>query len=307
VCSAITTVAPTTTTSGSYCTSGPQSVDDTEFGAVSLTGFGNTISDSNGCPGNVGPTDLTGLSTSLAIGQTYTLNVVRTTCGDYYLAILTAWIDWNQNKVWEDSERIIPFSQQIGTLSFSFTVPSGAKLGTTRMRLQVQEISSTTTTTIDPCALFEWGDTKDYTIVVISATAPIQCPGDPTVKPANGVAGTCLTTMNFGQICQQRCNDGYILTSGSLESTCGSNGKYAPSTAVCSPTGAATAQIAATNVCLPDNIFPANGGPGTCAEIATVRSTCTQTCNPGFTLKAGTSLERECTLNGYGPSLAICE
>jgi len=175
------------------------------------------------------------------------------------------------------------------------------------MRLQVQEISSTTTTTIDPCALFEWGDTKDYSIVVISATAPIQCPGDPTIKPVNGVAGTCLTTMNFGEVCQQRCNTGFILTAGSLESTCGSNGKYSPSTATCSPTAAATAQIAATSVCLPDHSFPANGGPGTCAEIGVLQSTCTQTCNLGFTLKAGTSLKRECTSSGYSLSSAICE
>jgi hypothetical protein len=282
-------------------------VDDTEFGDVRLNGVGNAIVDSNGCPGSVGPTDLTSLSASLAQGQSYTLTVVRTTCAEYYLAIIGAWIDWNQNKVWEDSERLFPFSQQIGTISFSFNVPTTAILGSTRMRLQVQEISSSNITTIDPCAAFQWGDTKDYTIVVISASNTIQCPGDPTIKPVNGVAGTCLNTMNYGQVCQQRCNTGYSLTSGALESMCGSNGKYNPSTAVCSATAAATAQIAATNVCLPDSIVPANGGPGLCAEISLLGSTCTQTCNPGFTLRAGTSLTRECTLSGYSPSTAICE
>jgi hypothetical protein len=302
------TQAPATPTR--YCIQGvgPLSTDDTEFGDVSLIGNQNQISDSNGCPGSIGPTDLTFLSTTLSLAGTYTLHFERTTCGEWYQAIIGAWIDYNQDGTWTDDERLFPFSQQIGTLSYSFTVPTTASLGPTRMRLQVQEVGSTTTTTINPCAAFNWGDTKDYTIVITSGGSQVQCSGDPNVKPVNGVAGTCLTTQNYGQVCTQRCNSGYILTTGSLTSTCAANGQYTPSSAVCSATAAVTtSQVAATDVCLPDNIAPVNGGLGTCAEIEVVGSTCTQTCNPGFTLRVGTSLDRLCTADGYTNSTAICE
>jgi hypothetical protein len=241
VCSASSTPAPAS--SAGYCISGvgPLATDDTELGAVLLVGNGNQISDSNGCPGTVGPTILTSLSTTLLLGRTYTLSVERTTCGDWYVALVGAWIDWNQDKVWSDSEKLFTYSQQTGTLTFSFTVPSTARLGTTRMRVQAQEISSYTITTMNPCAAFQWGDTKDYTIVVASGTA------------------------------------------------------------------AEEAQISAAPVCIPDNVAPVNGSVGTCTDILTLGSTCAQACNYGFNLRAGTSLERECTANGFSNSTAICE
>jgi hypothetical protein len=230
---------------GSYCTSGPRNIEDTEFGAVTLAGSYNRISDSNACPGTVGPTDLTYLSVTLSQGQSYTLTFDRSTCGDYYVALAGAWIDWNQNNVWDSSELLFPFSQQIGLNSYSFTVPSTARLGTTRMRLQVQEIGTTSTTTIDPCADFGWGDTKDYTIVVTGATAALEA--------GNRIA------------------------------------------------------VAAVDVCLPDGIAPVNGGLGTCAQSSMSGTVCTQTCDEGFHLRAGTSLDRACIAGGYVNSTAICE
>jgi hypothetical protein len=212
---------------------------------VTLIGNGDRISDSTGCPGSVGPTDLTYLSTTLMQGRSYTLTFDRTTCGEWYLAIAGAWIDWNQNKEWETSEQLFPFSQQIGTNTFSFTVPSYAKVGTTRMRLQAQEIGSASTTTIDPCSSFGWGDTKDYSIVVIGAYAALEA--------SDRIA------------------------------------------------------VAADNICLPDGVAPLNGGLGTCSEPSIAGTTCTQTCDNGFRLRAGTSLDRACTSNGYANSTAICE
>jgi hypothetical protein len=186
--------------------------------------------------------DLTNLQATLEVGQTYTISFDRTTCGDYYLALNGAWVDWDQDLVWEDSEKLFAFSQRYGTNSYTFTVPATATLGATRMRLQAQE---TAATTIDPCAMFEWGDTKDYTIVVVPGASRITCPGNPNIKPANGNAGTCLSTKNFGQTCTQKCNTGYELTAGSLDSICGANGEYSLSNAVCS---VATAALSAPNV-----------------------------------------------------------
>jgi hypothetical protein len=249
VCSATSTPtyppATQAASSGSYCTSGPLQTDDTEFGAVTLYGNGDSIRDNNGCPGTVGPTDLTRLSTTLSQGGSYTLTLDRTTCGEYFLAIIGAWIDWNQNKVFDSSELLFPYSQQIGSLSFTFSVPYNARLGQTRMRLQVQEIGSAATTTINPCAMFNWGDTKDYSIYVTSATAAISA--DDRVA------------------------------------------------------------VAADHICIPDETAPRNGGQGTCSGVMLLGQSCTQTCNDGYNLRDGTSLDRVCTLSGYANSTAICE
>jgi len=274
---------------------------------VQLVGNGNAISDSNGCPGDIGPTILTNLRATLSVGREYRLTVVRTTCGAYYSAIIGAWIDWDRNGIWETSELLFPFSKDIGTLTFNFTVPSNARMGSTRMRLQVQEISTASTTSIDPCAMFKWGDTKDYTIIVTPEQTQIQCKGDPSIKPINGVADDCLNTKNYGEVCVQRCNTGYTLSSGSLVSTCDANGRYSPSNAICSAMAALNSQVTVTSACLPDNVAPVNGGPGTCARVGSLGETCIQTCNPGFHLRDGTSLVRRCTFNGYSDSMAICE
>jgi hypothetical protein len=236
------TDAPST---GTYCNSGPLETDDTEFGAVTLVGNSDRITDNNGCPGQVGPLDLTALSATVTQGTRYTLTLERTSCGEFYVAIIGAWIDWNQNRLWETSELLFPFSQQIGTMSFSFTVPSNARIGRTRMRLQVQEIGSVSTSTIDPCAMFQWGDTKDYSIDVAGATAALE--------------------------------------------------------------GSVVGMITAEGICYPDGIEPVNGGLGSCAGISRIGLPCTQTCNNGFTLRDGTSLQRNCTESGYAISTAICE
>jgi len=131
-------------------------------------------------------------------------------------------------------------------MSFAFTVPSNAPNGRTRMRVQVQEIGSTSTTTINPCAMFEWGDTKDFTIVVSAGTAAFEaheaiaaaaenvCLPD-GIEPINGGLGTCAEASLVGTICIQTCNPGFRLQPGTLlERECTSLG-YQNSTAVCEP------------------------------------------------------------------------
>jgi hypothetical protein len=221
-------------------------LEDGEIGQVTLIGSsGTSISDSNGCPGNVGPLDLTRLSSSLMQGQRYTIQIERTTCGDFYVGILGAWIDYNRDGAWTSSELLFPFSQGIGSLSFSFTVPTTAYLGRTRMRIQLQEIGSTATSTIDPCTNFQWGDTKDYTINIIAGTSALE---ERIVAPTQ-----------------------------------------------------------VTNTCLPDFVAPLNGGLGTCAGSKNLGEYCVQTCNDGYRVRPGTTLTRECILDGYSVSTAICD
>jgi hypothetical protein len=258
-------------------------------------------------------------------GETYTLNFLRSTCGDYYTALAGAWVDWDQDKTWESTELLFTFTQTYGQNAKTFTVPTTALIGRTKMRLQVQE---TDALTINPCANFQWGDTKDYWVNVIGAKT---CAGNPTIKPINGNAGTCLSTANYGSICTQRCNMGYQLVAGTLESECGPTGTWSASNAICEAipfsalapsipsssqatttettsetVGQAVVAVTPTITCAPDMTAPINGGSGTCSSTTTYPDTCIQKCNEGYSISSG-SLERACNVNGnYTPTTAIC-
>jgi len=154
----------------SYCGSGPTTSVDSNLGLVSLNGDSQSISDDSNCPGSIGPKDLTALKADVAPGGSYKLLYTVTTCGNQFPTTAGAWIDWNQNAQWEDSEKLGAFSNAKAAVEQSFVVPAaggpeGLAYGETRLRVQVQE---TQATTLNPCASFPYGATKDFTIVIKS-------------------------------------------------------------------------------------------------------------------------------------------
>jgi len=99
-------------------------------------------------------------------GQGYTLTYDVTTCGGTYTRVSAAWIDWNQNFVFDAGEMLAAPSTTtlaLQTISTTFTVPSDAVNGQTRLRVMVQERS---TATLGPCDPFGYGGVKDFTIQV---------------------------------------------------------------------------------------------------------------------------------------------
>jgi len=151
-----------------YCNSGPTTTMDTELGMVSLRGENRNILENTGCPGNTGPVNFTNLTADVIIGNKYTLNYTIITCSNEYPATSSAWVDWNQNNIWDIWEQIIPMSVVYDNQFHVFKVPKSTpeevvKPGITRMRVQVQETSAPL---IYPCALFAFGGTKDFSIEV---------------------------------------------------------------------------------------------------------------------------------------------
>lgn len=153
-----------------YCQSGPTTSVDGNLGKVVLNGDSKGINDPLDCPGYAGVKDQTTLSADLHPGGAYTLQYNVTTCGNPFPTVSGAWIDYNQNGTFDSDEILFPFNRSTPTawVSNSFTVPSSAKAGTTRMRVQVQETSSTGP--LDPCYRFAYGGTKDFTIVIGSGS-----------------------------------------------------------------------------------------------------------------------------------------
>lgn len=160
-------VMETTLAPPAYCTAGvgPTSAIDSNLDGVDMTGETSSITFVNICsPAPTGVIDATSQSADVLTGYSYSVDVNAGTCGGSYTNGVAVWIDWNQDYTFDPGEllgtqnALVPFSA-----TFNFTVPVGATLGATRMRVMQHETSSTIT---DPCNSYSWGSVVDLTINV---------------------------------------------------------------------------------------------------------------------------------------------
>lgn len=118
----------------------------------------------------------------LQAGNSYTVDV---TVGPFANQNIAVWIDYNDNGLFEPSERVGFTTASIdaeGTASFNITLACNPPLGTHRMR--VRDVFGLAGNTIEPCTLYGYGETEDYDVTVTSAVA---CP-----QPSN-LAVTSIT------------------------------------------------------------------------------------------------------------------
>ena len=135
--------------------------------------------------------DYTGLSTTIAPGSTHTLTIHNTPAYTEYYA---TWIDWNQDEVFTDDERLNAENLIIvpgGTGNITFTAPFTALPGSTRMRVMCVYFPAGL---IDACGaggIYSYGEAEDYTINVPSgASSDI---GVSAIAPVEGTCGLGLT------------------------------------------------------------------------------------------------------------------
>lgn len=130
-----------------------------------------------------GDYSLTVAPASVVSGGTYPLAV---TAGNGTLTEnLGAWIDYNQNGVFDASE-FIPLGSTTGTVTVNVSIPLTATAGQTRMRVRTR--SGAALTGADACLAYTNGETEDY-LVNIAACVP----GSITVQPVN-TTGICSDT-----------------------------------------------------------------------------------------------------------------
>ncbi|WP_196890160.1 GEVED domain-containing protein [Aureivirga sp. CE67] len=122
-------------------------------------------------------------ATKLQKEETYELKITH----DDGVSIhgIAAWIDFNGDEIFEESEKIEQsiFPSGMNPLIYSFTIPANAKLGKTRMRVRIYEddaYSFSFPTGEDPIVLpcdydlgegevaFDWGETEDYDVEIIA-------------------------------------------------------------------------------------------------------------------------------------------
>jgi hypothetical protein len=162
-----------------YCSAGPSSTADSEITGVGLVGDNYSISNYSTSCGTSGVQNFTLTdSADVSQGTSYVISVTMGTCGGTYSGAIAAWIDFNGDGDFTDS------GEQLGsyagspttTQQFSFTVPSTASLGQTRLRVMQQEGGSTTS--IAPCNTYSWGAVEDYRINITNTPPACGVPAN---------------------------------------------------------------------------------------------------------------------------------
>ena len=130
-------------------------------------------------------------STSVAAGSSQTITYQSGFTGTGYAEYFRIYADWNQNGVFTDAGETLVSSTNTAvvttTRSASFTVPTTAKNGPTRLRIVMSDNTATAS-----CGTYSYGETEDYTISVTGGTvaAPATIAGVTT-------AGNELRTLSL--------------------------------------------------------------------------------------------------------------
>jgi len=146
-----------------YCTSRGNNTADEYINRVQL-GSINNLSGNNGGYG-----DFTALSTNLVRGTSNTITITPTWTSTVFREAYRVWIDYNRDGDFLDSgEQVVNVTRTTATpIARSFTVPTTALLGTTRMRVSMKYNASPTS-----CETFADGEVEDYTVNITATARP---------------------------------------------------------------------------------------------------------------------------------------
>ncbi len=145
----------TLTTSVTYCTSTSSNTNDERIGKVVLGTINNTST------GTAGYENFTSIATNVGRGSLNTITITPTWTGTIYSEGYAVWIDYNQNGAFTDAGELVfsKASSKTTPVSGSFTIPTTASLGATRMRVSMKYNGTPTS-----CESFTYGQVEDYTV-----------------------------------------------------------------------------------------------------------------------------------------------
>lgn len=130
---------------------------------------------------------LTGLSTDLVKGQSYTMTIAFTIDAQICPHMnLRVWIDLNEDGQLDDpGETLLSMDHQVNSYTGTITIPASTPTGTTRMRVTAKMCSHGGHTLPTPCdqphdILGYHGEIEDYTVNIVDAVG-IQEPAAPAI------------------------------------------------------------------------------------------------------------------------------
>ncbi|SHL39452.1 M4 family metallopeptidase [Hymenobacter psychrotolerans] len=153
----------TTPTTPTYCASKGTNVSYEWIDLVSLGSINRSSAS------NAGYYDGTATSTSVAAGSSQTISYSAGFTGTAYTEYWKIYIDYNQDGDFIDSGETVVSragTSSSTTLTSTFTIPTTAKNGKTRMRVVMSDASATTS-----CGIYSYGETEDYSITISGGAA----------------------------------------------------------------------------------------------------------------------------------------
>ena len=190
-----------------YCASAATSTADEEILNVTVGTLNNSSTCTTTAPGTgsilnrysnyAGGTGAPA-APNLATGTPVSFSISVGSCGtSTYNSGTAIFIDWNQNGVFTDAGEMVA-NNGTTTQAFPYTftgtisVPSGATLGNTRMR--VINAESAAGASITPCLSYGFGETEDY---LVNVTAGMNCAGTPAAGTASSTVTTTCSNTSF--------------------------------------------------------------------------------------------------------------
>ncbi|WP_431165540.1 endonuclease [Tenacibaculum halocynthiae] len=152
----ITTLANTVT----YCSSKGNNASYEYIDNVAIGGISNVTGNNNGYA------DFTAQTGNLTYGNN-TIIVSAGFSSSSYTEFWKVWIDFNQNGTFESNEEVVSgSSSSSANLSSTFSVPSSALAGKTRMRVSMKWNAAQSA-----CETFSYGEVEDYSVNIGSSSA----------------------------------------------------------------------------------------------------------------------------------------
>ncbi|MFK6999361.1 reprolysin-like metallopeptidase [Flavobacterium oreochromis] len=150
----------TSSNSFTYCTSQGNSTSDEKIGKVVMGSINNSST------GTIGYENFTTKSTSAAKGTVQTITITPSWTSTIYPEGYAVYIDYNQDGDFADTGEMVWTKTASTTTSVagSFTIPTTASLGATRMRVSMKYNGVPTA-----CETFPYGQVEDYTINITSS------------------------------------------------------------------------------------------------------------------------------------------
>jgi chitodextrinase len=237
----------TSTTSITYCASLGSSTADEKIGKVVLGTISNTST------GTAGYEDFTSLSTNATKGSANTITVTPSWTATAYPEGYAVFIDYNQNGLFTDAGELVWSNAAVTTtpVSGSFTIPSTATSGATRMRVSMKYNGIPTA-----CETFPYGQVEDYTINIVAGTPDTTAPSTPAALAASGTTQT-TTNLTWTASTDNVAVTGYDVYQGATLKAAVTGTTYAVSglTASTAYTFSVKAKDAAGNISASSNII----------------------------------------------------
>jgi hypothetical protein len=134
---------------------------------------------------------------TLQPGDVYQISI---SVGSYGEQNVSVWIDYNDDAVFDESERVGHTTDQIdafGTGTFTITLSCDPMAGTHRMR--IRDVWNTAGASIDPCEEYGYGETEDYDIAIVPPTGCIM-PFSLTTGAVNATTAQLDWSVGCGQL-----------------------------------------------------------------------------------------------------------